>query len=177
MSQGQLRLGPGAKVTVGAKPQGVVNLSELFVRRPVMTVLVMAGIMIFGLVGYRLLPVSSLPNIDFPTIQVTAELPGASPETMASAVATPLEKQFSTIAGIDSMTSVSGQGITAITIQFSLDRDIDAAAQDVQVGDRHGAQAAAADDAHAAVVPQGEPGGLPGLLPRAHLGRACRCPR
>src|SRR5262245_1546014 len=110
----------------------VLNLSELFVRRPVMTVLVMVGIMLFGLVGYRLLPVSSLPNIDFPTIQVSAELPGASPETMASAVATPLERQFTTIAGIDSMISVSSQGITAITIQFSLDRDIDAAAQDVQ---------------------------------------------
>jgi HAE1 family hydrophobic/amphiphilic exporter-1 len=91
----------------------------------------MAGILIFGVVGYRLLPVSSLPNVDFPTIQVRAELPGASPETMASAVATPLEKQFSTIAGIDSMYSESGQGTTQITLQFALDRDIDAAAQDV----------------------------------------------
>ncbi len=109
-----------------------MNLSELFVRRPVMTVLVMLGILIFGIVSFRLLPVSSLPNVDFPTIQVSANLPGASPETMAAAVATPLEKQFSTIASIDSMTSVSGQGVTSITIQFSLDRDIDAAAQDVQ---------------------------------------------
>ena len=108
-----------------------MNLSELFVRRPVMTILVMAGIVIFGIAGFRLLPVSQLPNIDFPTIQVSAQLPGASPETMASAVATPLEKQFSTIAGIDSMTSISGQGTTQITIQFALDRDIDAAAQDV----------------------------------------------
>ena len=108
-----------------------MNLSELFVRRPVMTVLVMVGILMFGIVGYRLLPVSSLPNVDFPTIQVRGELPGASPETMASAVATPLEKQFSTIAGIDSMYSVSGQGVTQITLQFALDRDIDAAAQDV----------------------------------------------
>src|SRR5437899_8906323 len=108
-----------------------MNLSELFVGRPVMTVLVMAGILIFGLASYRLLPVSSLPNVDFPTIQVSAQLPGASPETMAAAVATPLEKQFSTIAGIDQMTSLSGQGLTTITIQFSLDRDIDAAAQDV----------------------------------------------
>jgi hydrophobic/amphiphilic exporter-1 (mainly G- bacteria), HAE1 family len=108
-----------------------VNFCELFVRRPVMTVLVMAGILIFGLAGYRLLPVSTLPNVDFPTIQVTAELPGASPETMASAVATVLERQFSTIAGIDEMSSVSGQGVTRITIQFALDRDIDAAAQDV----------------------------------------------
>jgi len=108
-----------------------VNVCELFVRRPVMTVLVMAGILIFGLAAYRLLPVSTLPNVDFPTIQVTAEVPGASPETMASAVATPLEKQFSTISGIDEMSSVSGQGVTRITIQFALDRDIDAAAQDV----------------------------------------------
>ncbi|MBI5909681.1 MAG: efflux RND transporter permease subunit, partial [Betaproteobacteria bacterium] len=108
-----------------------MNIAEPFVRRPIMTVLVMAAIVIFGLAGFRLLPVSQLPNIDFPTIQVSADLPGASPETMASAVATPLEKQFSTIAGIDTMTSVSGQGITQITIQFALDRDIDAAAQDV----------------------------------------------
>jgi HAE1 family hydrophobic/amphiphilic exporter-1 len=92
---------------------------------------VMTGILIFGLGAYRLLPVSTLPQVDFPTIQVTGELPGASPETMASAVATVLERQFSTIAGIDEMSSVSGQGITRITIQFALDRDIDAAAQDV----------------------------------------------
>ncbi|MGH8736362.1 MAG: efflux RND transporter permease subunit [Burkholderiales bacterium] len=108
-----------------------MNLSELFVRRPIMTVLVMAGILMFGIVGYLLLPVSSLPNVDYPTIQVTAQLPGASPETMASAVATPLEKQFSTIAGVDSMYSVSGQGTTQVTLQFTLDRNIDAAAQDV----------------------------------------------
>src|SRR5262245_37260758 len=96
-----------------------------------MTILVMAGILIFGLGAYRLLPVSTLPSVDFPTIQVTAELPGASPETMASAVATVLERQFSTIAGIDEMTSVSGQGVSRVTIQFALDRDIDAAAQDL----------------------------------------------
>ena len=108
-----------------------MNFCEPFVRRPVMTVLVMAGILIFGLAGYRLLPVSTLPNVDFPTIQVTGELPGASPETMASAVATVLERQFSTIAGIDEMTSISGQGTSRVTIQFALDRDIDAAAQDV----------------------------------------------
>src|SRR5476649_634015 len=108
-----------------------MNLAGLFVRRPVMTLLVMVGILIFGVAGFRLLPVSQLPNIDFPTIQVTAEVPGASPETMASSVATVLEKQFSTIAGIDSMTSVSGQGTAQITIQFALDRSIDAAAQDV----------------------------------------------
>jgi len=109
-----------------------MNFCEIFVRRPVMTVLVMTGILIFGLIGYRLLPVNALPNVDFPTIQVTASLPGANPDTMASAVATPLEKQFSTIAGIDSMTSVSTSGQTTVTMQFALDRNIDAAAQDVQ---------------------------------------------
>jgi hydrophobe/amphiphile efflux-1 (HAE1) family protein len=97
-----------------------------------MTTLVMVGILVFGIVGYRLLPVASLPNVDFPTISVSASLPGASPETMASAVATPLEKQFSTIPAIDSMTSTSSLGSTSITLQFALDRNIDAAAQDVQ---------------------------------------------
>ena len=106
--------------------------TDLFIRRPVMTTLLMAGILVFGIMAYRLLPVSDLPNIDFPTIQVTASLPGASPDTMASAIATPLEKQFSTIAGIDSMTSTSALGTTQITMQFTLDRNIDAAAQDVQ---------------------------------------------
>src|SRR3989440_1851454 len=105
---------------------------ELFIRRPVLTTLLMAAIMIFGVMAYRLLPVSDLPNVDFPTIQVIANLPGASPETMASAVATPLERQFSTIAGIDSMTSTSALGVTNITIQFTLERNIDAAGQDVQ---------------------------------------------
>ncbi|MDQ2962952.1 MAG: efflux RND transporter permease subunit [Pseudomonadota bacterium] len=109
-----------------------MNIAGLFVRRPVMTVLVMAGILIFGIIGYRLLPINALPNVDFPTIQVQAQLPGANPDTMASAVATPLEKQFSAIAGIDTMTSTSTDGITTITMQFSLDRSIDAAAQDVQ---------------------------------------------
>lgn len=109
-----------------------MNISELFIRRPVMTTLVMLSILLFGITGYRLLPVNDLPNVDFPTIAVSASLPGASPETMASAVALPLEKQFSTIAGIDSMTSSSVLGSTSITLQFSLSRDLDAAAQDVQ---------------------------------------------
>jgi HAE1 family hydrophobic/amphiphilic exporter-1 len=109
-----------------------MSVPELFIRRPVMTTLVMAGILLFGLVGFRQLPVSDLPSVDYPTVQVSANLPGASPETMASSVATPLEKQFSTIAGVDSMSSVSSQGSAQITIQFSLDRSIDAAAQDVQ---------------------------------------------
>src|SRR5574341_290420 len=109
-----------------------MNIAEIFIRRPVTTTLIMGGILVFGIMAYRRLPVSDLPNVDFPTLQVSASLPGASPETMASAVATPLEKQFSTIAGVDSMTSTSALGLTNITIQFSLDRNIDAAAQDVQ---------------------------------------------
>ena len=109
-----------------------MNFSELFIRRPVMTTLVMGGILVFGLMAYDQLPVSDLPTVDFPTISVNASLPGANPETMATSVATPLEKEFSTIAGVDSMSSSSGLGSTSITLQFALDRDIDAAAQDVQ---------------------------------------------
>ncbi|MBX3358822.1 MAG: efflux RND transporter permease subunit [Phycisphaeraceae bacterium] len=109
-----------------------MKISEPFIRRPVMTILLMAALTLFGWLAYRRLPVSDLPNVDFPTIQVSAALPGASPETMASSVATPLEREFSTIAGIDSMTSTSLQGSTQITLQFALDRNIDAAAQDVQ---------------------------------------------
>jgi len=107
-------------------------MSELFIKRPITTTLVMAGIVLFGLIGYRALPVSDLPNVDFPTIQVTASLPGANPETMASSVATPLERQFSTIAGLSSVSSTSTLGSTQITLQFDLTRNIDAAAQDVQ---------------------------------------------
>jgi hydrophobic/amphiphilic exporter-1 (mainly G- bacteria), HAE1 family len=109
-----------------------MNFSEPFIKRPVATSLMMLAIAVFGVVAYRVLPVSDLPNIDFPTITVTASLPGANPDTMASAVATPLEKQFSTIAGVDSMTSTSSLGSTSITLQFSLDRSLDSAAQDVQ---------------------------------------------
>ena len=109
-----------------------MNITDLFIRRPVMTTLVMMGILLFGIVGYRLLAVSDLPNVDFPTIQVSARLSGASPETMASTVATVLERQFSTIAGLDSMTSTSALGTTRIVLQFNLSRKIDGAAQDVQ---------------------------------------------
>src|SRR5215469_7158389 len=109
-----------------------MNIAGLFIRRPIMTTLVMAAILLFGIIGYRALAVSDLPNVDYPTIQVVATLPGANPDTMASAVATPLEKQFSTIAGIDSMTSTSTLGKSQITLQFDLSRKIDGAAQDVQ---------------------------------------------
>jgi hydrophobic/amphiphilic exporter-1 (mainly G- bacteria), HAE1 family len=109
-----------------------LNISEIFIRRFVMTTLVMLGILLFGVMGYKLLPVSDLPNVDFPTLLVTASLPGASPDTMASSVATPLERQFSTIEGISSMTSTSALGSTQIILQFDLSRNLDAAAQDVQ---------------------------------------------
>jgi HAE1 family hydrophobic/amphiphilic exporter-1 len=109
-----------------------MNISEIFINRPVMTSLVMLAILSFGAFAYRMLPVAELPNVDFPTIQISANVPGASPETMAAAVATPLEKQLSTIASIDSMSSTSTLGATQITLQFALDRDIDGAAQDVQ---------------------------------------------
>jgi hydrophobic/amphiphilic exporter-1 (mainly G- bacteria), HAE1 family len=108
------------------------GISELFIRRPITTTLVMVAIVLFGLIGYHSLPVSDLPTVDYPTISVNASLPGANPETMASSVATPLERQFSGIAGIDSINSSNSQGSTSITLQFNLSRNIDAAAQDVQ---------------------------------------------
>src|ERR1700686_2307887 len=109
-----------------------MNFSETFIRRPIATSLLMAAIALFGLVAYRSLPVSDLPNVDFPTLLVTASLPGASPETMSSAVATPLENQFSSIAGLDSMTSTNSLGSTQITVEFDLSRNLDGAAVDVQ---------------------------------------------
>ncbi len=109
-----------------------MNLSELFIRRPIATTLMMAAILIFGWMSYGLLPISDLPNVDYPTIQVTAARPGASPETMAASVARPLEKQFSSIAGVDTLNSTSTLGHTQITLQFDLSRNIDDAAQDVE---------------------------------------------
>jgi HAE1 family hydrophobic/amphiphilic exporter-1 len=124
-----------------------MSISELFIRRPITTTLVMSGIVLFGIIAYRELPVSDLPNVDYPTIQVTASLPGANPETMASSVATPLERQFSTIAGLSTVSSTSTLGSTQVTLQFDLSRDIDAAAQDVQT----------AISAAARQLPQGMP--------------------
>src|SRR2546425_4666585 len=108
------------------------GISELFIQRPITTTLVMVGIFLFGLIGYAALPVSDLPTVDYPTINVNASLPGANPETMAASMATPLERAFSGIAGIDSINSSNSQGSTSITLQFNLSRNIDAAAQDVQ---------------------------------------------
>ncbi len=109
-----------------------MSIPELFIRRPVATILVMLGILLFGVAGYLALPVSDLPNVDFPTIQVQAQLPGANPDTMAAAVALPLEKAFSAIAGLDSMASQNTLGRTNIVLQFTLARNIDGAALDVQ---------------------------------------------
>jgi multidrug efflux pump len=124
-----------------------MNISEIFIRRPIATSLLMAGVILLGLLGYALLPISSLPNVDFPTIQVTTQLPGAAPDVMASSVTTPLEQQFGQISGLTSMNSVSSFGVSTITLQFSLDRDIDSAAQDVQ----------AAINVASGVLPQGLP--------------------
>jgi hydrophobic/amphiphilic exporter-1 (mainly G- bacteria), HAE1 family len=109
-----------------------VNISEIFIRRPIATSLLMLAIAMFGIISYRLLPVSDLPQVDYPTLNVSAGLAGGDPNTMASAVASPLERQFTTIAGLDSMTSSSGTGSTNVTLQFALDRNIDSAAVDVQ---------------------------------------------
>ena len=124
-----------------------MNFSETFIRRPIATSLLMAAIALFGVVAYRALPVSDLPNVDFPTLLITASLPGASPETMSSAVATPLENQFSTIAGLEQMTSVNSLGSTQITLEFALTRSMDGAAVDVQ----------AAITQAARLLPQGMP--------------------
>src|SRR5262249_6235545 len=109
-----------------------MNVSEPFIQRPVATSLLMVGVILMGCLGYYLLPISALPSVDFPTIQVTAQYPGAGPDVMASSVTTPLERQFGQISGLGMMTSVSSFGNASITLQFNLDRDIDAAAQDVQ---------------------------------------------
>ena len=109
-----------------------MSISEPFIRRPIATSLMMLGVLVFGVGAYGLLPVAALPKVDFPTIVVSVNYPGASPDTMASAIATPLEQQFATIPALDQMTSTSGIGSLSITLQFDLERNIDAAAQDVQ---------------------------------------------
>src|SRR5580704_15091577 len=108
-----------------------MSISEPFIRRPIATSLLMLGVLVFGIAAYGLLPIAALPNVDFPTITVSANYPGASPSTMASAIATPLEQQFTAIPSLDQMTSLSGTGTTTITLQFDLARNIDGAAEDV----------------------------------------------
>src|ERR1051326_5456357 len=109
-----------------------MNISELFIRRPVATALLMVGVILMGALGYSLLPISALPSVDFPTIQVTAQFPGASPDVMASSVTTPLERQFGEISGLGMMTSVSSFGNAGITLQFNVARNIEAGGRDFQ---------------------------------------------
>ena len=141
-----------------------MTLSEVCIRRPVLTTLITASIIVFGAFAYRLLAVAALPAVDFPTIEITATLPGASAETMAASVASPIERQLSTIAGITSMTSSSSLGTTRITIQFDLNRNIDGAALDVQTALTVAAAAAADRDDDAAELPQGQSRRLSGSL-------------
>src|SRR5665213_527061 len=115
-----------------ARTESAVHFSRIFIERPVMTTLLAMAILLFGILGYRALPVAALPSVDYPTISVSAALPGADPETMASAVATPLEREFSTIAGVKQMSSTNAQGSTSVTVQFDLSRKIDEAEQDIQ---------------------------------------------
>src|SRR5262249_40126489 len=122
----------GRKRAATSGRAGHVNFSETFIRRPIATSLLMAGIALFGVVAYRALPISDLPAVDYPTVSVNTGLPGGDPGTMASAVASPLERQFTSIAGVDEMTSSSGIGSTNVTLQFDLSRSIDSAAVDVQ---------------------------------------------
>ena len=144
----------------GSTGMNAGGISAPFIRYPIGTSLLMAGILFVGLVAYPLLPVAPLPQVDFPTIQVTASLPGASPETMASSVAQPLERQFAQIPGMSQMTSTSSLGQRAITIQFDLNRNIDGAANDVQARDQRRERPIAEEPALAADLPQGQPGRL-----------------
>jgi multidrug efflux pump subunit AcrB len=131
-----------------------MNISAPFIIRPIATALLMAGLTIVGCVAYMLLPVAPLPQVDFPTIQMTAQFPGTSPETMASSIASPLERQFAQISGVTQLTSVSGIGNTSISTQFDLTRNIDAAAQDVPSRNQRGCRAVAEKPAEPACLPQ-----------------------
>ena len=161
-----------------------MNLSEIFIRRPVATILLMVAIAFFGGVAYQSLPVSDLPNVDLPTLLVTASLPGASPDTMASAVATPLENQFSTIAGLQSMTSTNSLGTTQVVLEFDLEPQPRRSRGGRSGGDHASVAPAAARHADAAHVRESEPGRpadfVPGLGIEAtasvHAGRVCRNP-
>ena len=151
-----------------------MSLPELCIRRPVMTSLLMLSFIVFGLFGYRQLPVSALPRVDFPTIAVNATLPGASPDTMASSVAGPLERAFATIPGITMMTSSSALGVTQIVMQFDLDRNIDGAALDVQSNISATLSKLPPQLAGPAELPEDQPRRQPGPVHRAGLQYPCR---
>ncbi len=165
MTDGQYKLQTGASVTIadpahrGEAGRPDVNLSEPFIRRPVATTLLMAALAFVGIVSFPFLPVAPLPQVDFPTIQITTTWAGASAETMATSVAAPLEQQFGQIAGITQMTSQSTLGAATIVIQFDLDRNIDSAAQDVQAAITVRQQDLAAIADHAAGLQEGQSGG------------------
>ena len=154
-----------------------MNLSALFIRRPIATSLLMLAIAVIGIAAYPLLPVAPLPTVDFPTIQVSAQLPGASPDVMASAVATPLEKQLGIIPGVTQITSSSTLGNTQITIQFDLDRNIDAAAQDVQSAINAARGSAAEEPAEPADLPESQSSRCADPRSRRELRRPARSPR
>ena len=165
---GQYKVQPGTTVATkvanseAGPGQGrlamIESISSPFIRYPIATSLLMAGILFVGLVSYPLLPVAPLPQVDFPTIQVSANLPGGSPETMASSVAQPLERQLAQIPGVAQMTSTSSLGSAAVTIQFDLNRSIDGAANDVQARDQRRGRPVAEEPAEPADLPQGQPG-------------------
>ena len=154
-----------------------MNSTEFFIRRRITTTLLMAAISIFGLLAYFGLPVSDLPAIDFPTITVSASQPGASPETMANTVATPLEREFTSLQGISSINSTSSIGATRITLQFDLSRNIDAAAQDVQAAISAASRDLPQNMPQPPDVPKGESGGIADYLYRAVVRSLCRCRR
>lgn len=141
----------------------------LFIYRPVATILLSVAITLCGILGFRMLPVAPLPQVDFPVIMVSASLPGASPETMASSVATPLERSLGRIAGVSEMTSSSSLGSTRIILQFDFDRDINGAARDVQAGDQRRAKSATQRDAQPSDLSQSEPVGCANYDPHADI--------
>ena len=150
--------GRGAERAADADP---MNISAPFIARPIATALLMVGLLLAGLAAYPLLPVAALPNVNYPTLQVSAQLPGADPQTMASSVATPLETQFGQIPGLTQMTSASALGFTQITLQFDLSRAIDGAVSDTLSAINAAVGAAAAEPAVSADDPEGQSGGHP----------------
>ena len=148
-----------------------MNISEPFIRRPIATALLMAALLVGGVIGYNLLPVAALPSVDFPTISVSASLPGASPDIMASSVAQPLERQFADLPGVNQITSTSVQGTTSITLQFDLSRNIDGAAGDVQAAINAAQRPLAEAAAQSADLQKGQPGRQAGFYPRPDLRR------
>ena len=151
-----------------------MNISEFCIRRPVTTWLLSIAALVAGIIAYTRLPVAAIPRVDFPVITVFANFPGASPETMATSVALPLEREFSTIAGLDTMNSINGQDTTQITLQFVLGRNIDAVAQDVQAALTRAQRRLPIDMTDSAFLPEGEPGRRAGGAAGLDAPATCR---